>query len=212
MFKLLHNWTHLTCSKFSKPGFNSMWTVNFQMCKLDLEKAEEPEIKLSTSVGSSQKQEFQKKSTLLTIPKPLTVWFTTNCGKFWKRWEYQTTLPPSWEIFMQVRKQQLEPEMEQQTGSKLGKEHVNAVYCHLAYLTSMQSTSWEMPGWLKHKLESRLPGEISITSYTDNTTLMAESKEELKSLLMKVKEESERPSLKLSIQKTKIMASSPIPS
>ena len=113
---------------------------------------------------------------------------------------------------MQVRKQQLEPEMEQQTGSKLGKEHVNAVYCHLAYLTSMQSTSWEMPGWLKHKLESRLPGEISITSYTDNTTLMAESKEELKSLLMKVKEESERPSLKLSIQKTKIMASSPIPS
>ena len=98
---------------------------------------------------------------------------------------------------MQVRKQQLEPEMEQQTGSKLGKEHVNAVYCHLAYLTSMQSTSWEMPGWLKHKLESRLPGEISITSYTDNTTLMAESKEELKDLWIKVKEETEKAGLKL---------------
>ena len=65
---------------------------------------------------------------------------------------------------MQVRKQQLELEMEQQTGSKLGKEYVKAVYCHPAYLTSMQSTSCEMPGWMKHKLESRLPGEISVTS------------------------------------------------
>ena len=65
---------------------------------------------------------------------------------------------------MQVKKQQLELGMEQQTGSKLGKEYVRAVYCHLAYLTYMQSTSREMPGWMKHKLESRLPGEISITS------------------------------------------------
>ena len=64
---------------------------------------------------------------------------------------------------MQVRKQQLELDMEQQTGSKLGKEYVKAVYCHPAYLTYMQSTSCEMPGWLKHKLESRLLGEISIT-------------------------------------------------
>ena len=99
---------------------------------------------------------------LLTMPKPLTVWTTTNCIKFFKRWEYQTTLPASWEICMQVKKQQLELDMEQQTGSKLGKENVKAVYCHLAYLTSMQSTSWEVPGWLKHKLESRLLGEISI--------------------------------------------------
>ena len=67
---------------------------------------------------------------------------------------------------MQVKEQQLELEMEQQTGSKSGKEYVKAVYYHLAYLTSMQSTSWEMPGWMKHKLESRLPGEISITSDT----------------------------------------------
>ena len=67
---------------------------------------------------------------------------------------------------MQVKKQQLEPDMEQQTGSKLGKEYVKAVYCHPAYLTYMQSTSCEMPGWKKHKLESGLPREISITSVT----------------------------------------------
>ena len=65
---------------------------------------------------------------------------------------------------MQVKKQQLEPDMEQQTGSKLGKEYVKAVYCHLVYLTYMQNTSCEMPNWIKHKLESRLPREISITS------------------------------------------------
>ena len=65
---------------------------------------------------------------------------------------------------MQVKKQQLEMDMEQQAGSILGKEYIKAVYCHLAYLTSMKSTSCEMPGWMKHKLESRLPGEISITS------------------------------------------------
>ena len=65
---------------------------------------------------------------------------------------------------MQVKKQQLEPDMEQQTGYKLGKEYVKTVYYHPTYLTDMQSTSYEMPGWMKHKLESRLPGEISITS------------------------------------------------
>ena len=83
---------------------------------------------------------------------------------FLKRWEYLTTLPASWEIFMQAKKQQLELDMEQQTSSKLGKEYIKAVYCHPAYLTYMQSTSSEMPGWMKHKLESRLLGEISITS------------------------------------------------
>ena len=107
-------------SKFSKPGFNSMWTMNFLMFKLDLEKTEEPEIKLPTSVVSYKKQESSRKthiSALLTTPKPLTVWITINCGKFWERWEYQTTWPASWEI-LQVRKQQLELDMEQQTGSK----------------------------------------------------------------------------------------------
>ena len=86
-----------------------------------LEKAEEPEIKLPTSAGSWKKQESSRKnsiSALLTKPKPLTVWVTINCGKLWKRWEYQTTWPASWETSMQVRKQQLELDMEQQTGSK----------------------------------------------------------------------------------------------
>ena len=153
--------------KFSKPGFNSTWTENFQMYKLGLEKAEEPQIKLPTSVGSSKKQESSRKtstSALLTMPKPLTVWITTNCGKFWKRWEYQTTLPASWKSCTKVKKQQLKLDMEQQSGSKLGKEYVKAVYCHPAYLTSRQSTTCKMPCWMNHKLESRLPGEISITS------------------------------------------------
>ena len=101
------------------------------------------------------------------------------------RWEYETTLPASGEMCMQVRKQQLQLDIAQQTGLKLGKEYVKAVYCHSANLTYMQSTSCEMQSWMKHKLESRLPGEISVTS--DNTTVMAESEEELKSLLMKVK-------------------------
>ena len=73
--------------------------------------------------------------------KALTVWITTNCGKFFKRWEYQTTWLVSWKIYMQVKKQQLELDMEQQTGSKLGKEYTKAAYYHPAYLTYMQSTS-----------------------------------------------------------------------
>ena len=107
--------------KFSKSGFSSMWTVNFQIFKLDLEKAEEPELKLPTSTGSLKKQKSSRKtsiSALLTTPKPLTVWITINCGKFLKKWECQTTLSASWEICMQVKKQQLEVDMEQQTGSK----------------------------------------------------------------------------------------------
>ena len=68
------------------------------------------------------------------------------------RWEYQTILPVSWEICMQVKKQQLEPDMEQQTGSKLGREYIKAVYCHPAYLIYMQSASCKIPGWMKHKL------------------------------------------------------------
>ena len=88
---------------------------------------------------------------------------------------------------MQVKRQQLDLDMKEQTVSKLGK----VVYCHPVYLTYMQSTSCEIPGWIKHNLESRLPGEIPVDSYADDPTLMAESEEELKSLIMKVKEESE---------------------
>ena len=83
---------------------------------------------------------------------------------------------------MQVKKQQLELDMEQQTGFKLGKEYKKTAYCHPAYLTYMQSTSCEMLGWMKHKLESRVLGEISITSDVDDTTFISESEEELKSL------------------------------
>ena len=76
-------------------------------------------------------------------------------GKFFKRWEYQNTLLASWEICIQVKKKQFEPDMEQQTGSKLGKEYVKAVYCYPSYLIYMQSISCEILGWMKHKLESR---------------------------------------------------------
>ena len=87
---------------------------------------------------------------------------------------------------------------------------MKAVHCHPAYLTYTQSTSWEMPGWMKHKLEKIAERNITNLRYADDPSLMAESKEELKSLLMKVKEESEKVGLKLNIQKTKFMASSPI--
>ena len=111
-------------------------------------------------------RDFQKNTyfRFMTVLKLLTMWLTTNCGKSLKRWEYQTTLPVSDKTCMQVKKQQLEPGMEQWTGSKLGKEYVKSVYCHSVYFTYMQSTSCEMLGWKQHKLESRLPGEISITS------------------------------------------------
>ena len=98
---------------------------------------------------------------------------------------------------MQVKKQQLEPDMEQRTGSRLGKEYFRVIYCDPAYLTYMQSTSCKMPNWMKHKLESRLPGEISITSDMQMTPPLRQN---------------EKVGLKLNIQKTKIMASSPITS
>ena len=150
-----------------KLGFSSTWTENFQVNKLDLEKAEESGIKLPTYTVIVKTRELKKKkstSASLTTLKPLTVWVTTNCGIFLMRWEYQTTLPASWETCMQDKKQQLEPDMEQWPSSKLGKEYVKATYCYPAYLTYMQRTSWETLGWMNHKLESRLLGEISTTS------------------------------------------------
>ena len=103
--------------------------------------------------------------------------------------------------------------MEQQTACKLGKEYVKAVYYHPAYLTSMPSTSCGMLGWIKTQAGVKIAGRnINNLRYVDDTILMAESKEELKNLLMKVKEESEKAGLKLNIQKMKIMASGPITS
>ena len=130
-------------SRSFKLGFSSTWTKNFQMYKQGFEETEEPEIKLPTFIGSWGKQGSSRKistSASLITPKPLTVWITTNCKKFLKKWEYQITLPVSWETCMWVNWQELELEVEQLTGSKLGKEYVKAVYCHLIYLTNMQRT------------------------------------------------------------------------
>ena len=149
-----------------------MWTKNFQMFKLDLENAEEPEIKLPTSIGSLKKQESSRKtsiSALLTTPKTLTVWITTN----WKILKEVGILDHLICLLrnLYAGQEATEPDIEQRTGSKLGKEYVKAVYCHPAYLTYMQNTSCKMLGWMKHKLESRLPGEISITSDMQMTPL-----------------------------------------
>ena len=119
---------------------------------------------LSSSSSSSsawiieKAREFQKNFCYIDYAKSF-VWITTNCGKF-----LEMGIPDHHTCLLQVKKQQLEPDMEQRTGSKLGKEYIKAVYCHPAYLTYMPSTSWEMLSWMKHKLESRLPGEISMTS------------------------------------------------
>ena len=126
--------------------------MNFQIFKLVLENAEEPEMKLPTSTGSSKKQEFQKNIYFCFIDYAKAF----DCGSQQILENSSTdgnTWHASWEISIQIKKQQLELDMEQQTGSKSGKEHVKAVYCHPAYLTYMQSPSCEMPGWMKHKLE-----------------------------------------------------------
>ena len=165
----------MSCSKSSKLGFITMWTENFQMYKLGLEKAEELEVQLPTSDGSSKRQESSRKtsiSPLLTMPKPLTVWITINCGKFFKRWEYQTTWPASWEICLQVKNQQLELDMEQQTGSKSGKEYIKAIYCHPAYLTYMQSALFGNAGLGDAQAGIKIAGRnINNIGYTVDTLL-----------------------------------------
>ena len=144
------------------------------MFKLDLEKAEEPEIKLPNSHWIIKKaREFQKNIYFCFIDYA-EVSDGVDHNRLWKiikeMGKHQTTLPASWEICMQAKNQQLELNMEEQTASKWGKEYVKAVYCYPAYSTYMQSTSCEMPGCMKHSLESRLPGEISITSDKQMTT------------------------------------------
>ena len=143
------------------------------------------------------------------MPKPLSVWFMTSCGKFFKRRNTRPCDPKVKNTHMHVKKQQLELDMEQWTGSKLGKEYVKAVYCHPSYLTYIQSTSWETRGGRKHKRESRLQGEISLASGMQMTHPY-ERKKRGKNLLMKVKKKNEKAGLNLNIQRTKIMASCPI--
>ena len=133
---------------------------NFQMYKLDLEKAEEPEIKSPTSTGSQKKQESSRKtstSASLTMLKPLTIWITTNCGKFLKRWEKKDHLICFLRNLYGGQEATVRTRHRTTDFFQIEKEYVKAVYCYPAYLTFMQSTSWEMPDWMKHKLESRLP-------------------------------------------------------
>ena len=146
------------------------------MFELVLEKAEEPEIKLPTPVGSLKKQESSRKtstSVLLTTPKPLIVWITTNCGKFFKRWEYQITLPGSWEICMQVKKQQFLNSSGSRSNRtrhgtrdwfQIGKGVRQGCILSPCLFNLYSEYIIQMPGWMKQKLESRLPGEISISS------------------------------------------------
>ena len=134
------------------------------MFKTDLENSEEPEIKLPTSAVSSKKEEFQKNIYFCFIDcaKAFDWWITTNL-KILK----EMGIPDHLACILRnlyAGQEATELDMEKQTDSKLGKEYVKAVYCHSAYLAYMQSTSNEMPAWMKPKLESRLPGEISITS------------------------------------------------
>ena len=111
--------------------------------------------------------EFQGKKNLSvssTMLKPLTVWITTNCGKLLERWEYQTIFFVSWSTRMQIKKEELEPCMEQQIGLRSRKEHDRADCCHPVCLTYMLRISWEMLGWMSYRLESRQEGETSTTS------------------------------------------------
>ena len=146
--------------------------------------------------------------------KPLIVWVTTNCGKFLKSWEYKTTLPASCKTCIQIKKQQLESDMEQQTGLKLGKEYVKAG-CILTPCLFNLYTEYIMQNTRLDEAQAGIKIDriyINIPIYADDPTLMAESEEELKNLLMKVKEKSEKADLKLNIRNTKIMASGPITS
>ena len=159
-----------------------------------------------------EKRESSRKmstSALLTVPKPLIVWITTN-------WKILQEMGVPHHLICLLRNLYAGQEATFRTGYgkpdwfQIRREYTKVACCYPVYLTSMQNTSWETLGWMKHKLESRLPGETSITSDMHLTQTLAESEEELKSFLMKVKEESEKVGLRLNIQKTKIMASGPI--
>ena len=155
------------CLKFSRPGFSYTWSVNCELpyVQADFRKGRGIRDQIANIHWIIKKaREFQKTSisALLTMPKPLTVWITTN----WKTLK-EKGIPDHltcllWNQY--AEQEETEPDMKQWTGSKLGKEYVKTVCCYPVYLTSMQSPAYEMPGWMTHKLESRLWGEISITS------------------------------------------------
>ena len=179
------------CSKFSKPGFNSTWTMNFQMFKLDLEKAEEAEINLSTSVGSLKKQESSRKTfifSLLSMPKPLHVWITRNCGKFWERWPdhltcllgnlyagQETTVRTGHGAtdWFQIRK-------------GIHQSWILSPCLFNLYAEYIMRNAGLDEAQARIKIARR---NIKNLRHTDDTILIAESKEELKSLLMKFRGE-----------------------
>ena len=187
-----------------------MWTVNFQMFKLVLEKAEEPEVKLPTSAGSWKKQESSRKtsiSTLLTMPNPLTVWITINCGKFWKRWN---TGPPNLPLEKSVCRSGSNRTGHGTDWFQIGKGVRQGCILSPCLFNFCAVYIIRNAGLEETQAGIKIAGRnIKNLRYADDTTLMAESEEELKSLLMKVKEESEKVGLKLNIQKTKIMATVP---
>ena len=186
------------------------------MFKLVLEKAEEPEIKLPTSAGSLKKQESSRKtsiSALLTMPKPLTLWITINCGKFFKE------MGTSDNLTCLLKNLYAGQEATVRTGHgttdwfQIGKGVRQGCILSPCLFNLDAEYIMRNAGLEETQVRIRIAGRnINNLRYADDTTLMAESKEELKSLLMKVKEESEKVGLKLNIQKTKIMASGPIAS
>ena len=194
--------------KFSKPDFHSMWTVNFQMFKLDLEKAEEPEVKLPTSVGSSKQESSRKTSTsaLLTMPKPLTMWITTN-------WKILQEMGITDHLTCLLRNLYAGQEATVRTENgttdwfQIGKGVYQGCILSPCLFNFQAKYIIRNAGLDEAQAEIKIAGRnINNLKYADDTTLMAKSEEELKSLLMKVKE-SEKVGLKRNIQKTKIMAS-----
>ena len=184
--------------------------MNFQMFKLDLEKTEEPEIKLPTSIGSLKKH---KKNIYFCFIDYTEAFDCVDQNKLRKILK-QKTRPLIYCLRTLYAGQEASVRIGHGTTDwfQIGRGVLQDCILSPCFFTYMQRTSCEMPGLMKHKLGSRLPGEIPITSDTQMTPHMAESEKELKSLLMKVKEESEKVGLKLNIQKTKIMASGPITS
>ena len=169
------------------------------MYKLDLEKAEKQEVKLPTPIGSQKKQENSRKRSIsasLTTPKPLTVWITTNCGKFFKRWEYQATLPASWETCMQVQETTVRTRHETMDWFQIGKGAHQGCILLPCLFNLYAEYIMRNAGLNEAQSGIKIAGRnINNLRYADDTTLMAESEEELKSLLMKVKEEREKAGL-----------------
>ena len=156
------------CSKSFKLDFRSMWTKNFQKRQRNQRSNCQHLLDHRKSKGIAK---IKSISAILTMLKPLAVWITTNCGKFFKGWKHLTTLPPSWEVCIQDKKPTVRTGHGANDWFKIRKEYVKAVYRHPSYLTYLQSTSCKMPGWMTHKLESKLPREISTTSDMQMTPL-----------------------------------------